>query len=200
MTVIAPRKRSGRSEKTRDSIILAAAKVLAEHGYEATSLELIALEAGVTKGTIYYHFDAKETIYASVVLRYLEGALARLNEAARRNDTAFAALGDIVRDQIDDTLATDRRYVQYQELLHLAHETHVAVREAQRLYERRLAEVIAEAQEEGALAPGDPRLIAMLVIGSIGRTARWYRADGRVSEEEFRQTLTSFIFDGLTNR
>jgi AcrR family transcriptional regulator len=190
-------RRSKRSLKTREAILDAAARVLADHGYEGTSLELVALEAGVTKGTIYYHFDAKESIYAGVVLRYLEGALEKLNAAVARNLTIAAALEEIVDDQVDDTLSPSRRYVHYQEILRLGADVHRTVRAAQRRYEYGLADIIARGQQEGSLMAGDPRLLAMMVIGSLGRTARWYSPGGRVPEPEFRALLKRFVFRGL---
>ena len=47
------RTRSKRSTATKEALIGAASEVLAEHGYESTSLEAIALRAGVTKATLY---------------------------------------------------------------------------------------------------------------------------------------------------
>jgi AcrR family transcriptional regulator len=198
MAIEVSNRRSKRSIKTREGILDAAGRVLATHGYDATSLELVAAEAGVTKATIYYHFDAKESIYAAVVLRYLQSAFESLNTAVAESSTAGEALLRIVDDQIDDTLDPARRYVSYQEKLRLADDVHRAVREAQRQYEVRLAEIVTAAQEEGIVGQGEPRLLAMLMIGTIGRTARWYRPNGAVPEPDFRAALKRFVLHGLS--
>ena len=197
MVVEVPNRRSKRSLRTREAILDAAGKVLAEHGYEATSLDLIAAEAGVTKATIYYHFDAKESIYAAVVLRYLQRAFDSLNAAVDRYASSGEALEAVIDDQIEDTLSPSMRYVHYQEKLRLGDSTHKAVRAAQRQYEYRLAEIIADAQQAGQVMAGDPHILAMVVIGTIGRTARWYRSTGRTAESEFRRMLREFVLHGL---
>lgn len=47
-------------------------KVFAKHGYEGTSIEEIAREAGVTKPVVYEHFGSKEGIHAAVVTREMD--------------------------------------------------------------------------------------------------------------------------------
>lgn len=51
----------------RVQLMAAGRKVFANHGYEATTIEEIAREAGVTKPVIYEHFGSKEGIHAAVV-------------------------------------------------------------------------------------------------------------------------------------
>ena len=46
--------------------------VFARHGYDATSIEEIAREAGVTKPVVYEHFGSKEGIHAAVVTREMD--------------------------------------------------------------------------------------------------------------------------------
>jgi AcrR family transcriptional regulator len=190
-------RRSKRSTKTRAMITEAAGRVLAERGYDATSIDVVALEAGVTRGTVYYHFDAKEDIYAAVVFQYLESAYESLARAVEEAPDIAGALMRIINDQIDDTLDPSRRYVHYQEFVKLGDAVRLSIRAAQQRYEHRLAEIIAAAQEAGAVRPGDPYILAKLLIGSIGRTARWYRPDGRVSEPEFRGLVKQTVMQGL---
>ena len=50
--------------------------VFAEHGYQDTTMELIAAEAGITKPVIYDHFGSKENLLIAVVARAREDLLA----------------------------------------------------------------------------------------------------------------------------
>lgn len=58
-----PRKQGN----TRTLLIAAAYKVLAQKGYEATSIKEIAREAGVAPGLIHYHFANKEELLLAVL-------------------------------------------------------------------------------------------------------------------------------------
>ncbi|MDD4310236.1 MAG: TetR/AcrR family transcriptional regulator [Candidatus Cloacimonetes bacterium] len=48
-------------------IIEIAAKLFARYGYNKTSLDDVATEAQIAKGTIYYYFHSKEELYMSVI-------------------------------------------------------------------------------------------------------------------------------------
>src|SRR6185436_18353668 len=53
--------------KLRASILNVAAIEFAEHGYEAASYNRIIELSGLSKGAIYYYFDDKEDLYATVL-------------------------------------------------------------------------------------------------------------------------------------
>jgi len=57
------------SENTRDRIVNAAAKLFYGQGIRTVSVDAIAEKAGVTKRTLYYHFDSKDDL----ITAYLEG-------------------------------------------------------------------------------------------------------------------------------
>ncbi|MBR7838142.1 TetR/AcrR family transcriptional regulator [Actinospica durhamensis] len=51
--------RAVQAEQTRVAILETAERLFAERGYDATSLQMIADEMGLTKAAVYYHFRAK---------------------------------------------------------------------------------------------------------------------------------------------
>lgn len=51
----------------REKIIDSALKAIAEHGVSNTTLQSIADGAGISKGSLYYHFKTKDSILYSVV-------------------------------------------------------------------------------------------------------------------------------------
>jgi AcrR family transcriptional regulator len=55
--------REKKKKKTRQAILEAAVRLFSEKGYENTSVEALAQEAGVAKGTIYSYFRTKSEIF-----------------------------------------------------------------------------------------------------------------------------------------
>ena len=53
--------------KTKKAIFSAAIKVFSIEGYDSATVEEIASEAGVAKGTLYYNFQGKEEIFKFVI-------------------------------------------------------------------------------------------------------------------------------------
>jgi TetR/AcrR family transcriptional regulator, mexJK operon transcriptional repressor len=68
------------SERKRDAIARAALTLFTIDGYERTSVDAIATEAGVSKRTVYSHYGDKETLFLSVVRETYEGMLTRISE------------------------------------------------------------------------------------------------------------------------
>jgi AcrR family transcriptional regulator len=84
-TVTPPRSRRERKKQaTRRRIVEAATRLFAEHGFDAPTVDQIAEEADVAKGTIYNYFDAKEELLFELLIeveRQVQGELDRFAEA-----------------------------------------------------------------------------------------------------------------------
>src|SRR6266568_6891513 len=59
--------REEKKAQTRERLIEAAAKVFAEKGFAATSLDEVADTAGLTKGAVYSNFENKEDLVRAVL-------------------------------------------------------------------------------------------------------------------------------------
>ena len=57
------------SDKTQDQILAAAAEVIIRLGYDKTNVSDIAAEAGLSRRTIYLHFNGKEDLFEALVVR-----------------------------------------------------------------------------------------------------------------------------------
>ena len=60
-------KREEEMNKTKKAIFNAAIKVFSIEGYDSATVDEIASEAGVAKGTLYYNFKGKEEIFKFVI-------------------------------------------------------------------------------------------------------------------------------------
>lgn len=56
----------------REVVIAAAARCFGTRGYEGTTIERIATDAGVTKPIVYRHFDSKKALYLAILRRHRE--------------------------------------------------------------------------------------------------------------------------------
>ncbi|MFE6894371.1 ScbR family autoregulator-binding transcription factor [Streptomyces sp. NPDC057694] len=59
--------RQERAVRTRQAILVAAAEVFDELGYEAATIAEVLKRAGVTKGALYFHFASKEELAQGVL-------------------------------------------------------------------------------------------------------------------------------------
>ena len=82
MAAIAPK------EAVKDAILDATDRLLARYGYRKMTVEDIAVEAGIGKGTIYLHFNSKEEVVLSHIDRIVERLKERLKEIAGSDASA----------------------------------------------------------------------------------------------------------------
>jgi len=74
--------RAAQAERTRQQILETAQRLFNEHGYDATSLQMIADEMGLTKAAVYYHFRAKSDILRAAMQPGIQRLEALLDDAA----------------------------------------------------------------------------------------------------------------------
>jgi AcrR family transcriptional regulator len=100
--------RAVQAERTRQQILDTAHRMFAELGYEATSLQMIADEMGLTKAAVYYHFRTKNEILHAAMQPGIDRLDALLDEAAairgRRVRTEYLVTGFV------DFLVENRLY------------------------------------------------------------------------------------------
>src|ERR1044072_877697 len=89
-TTAAPAKRqratsSGPASERRDHLVKLAAELFARKGFQATTVREIADEAGILSGSLYHHFDSKETIVDEVLSTFLDDLVGRYRTALEQD-------------------------------------------------------------------------------------------------------------------
>ena len=86
-----------RSTRKRRAILEAAAELFLGHGYLGTTMDEVAARAGVSKQTVYKHFEDKRSLFAEIVTTTVGEASDPVhNEVLSLEDT-----GDIEADLHD---------------------------------------------------------------------------------------------------
>lgn len=73
-TRIDRRTKAGRRNRTtsRERLLIAAAKVFAERGFERASVDEIAAEAGLSKGSLYWNFASKDDLFEALLEEHVD--------------------------------------------------------------------------------------------------------------------------------
>lgn len=150
----------------RDRILDAAERLLGRFGYRKMTVEDIAAEAGIGKGTVYLSFPSKEEVVLSTVDRIVERVCAAMQEEVARDASAPDRLRAMLRARVlvrfeavaaysaslNDLLGSIRAALLARRVQHFKHEIGV------------LARVIAAGQQAGELTAGAPRRIARALV------------------------------------
>ena len=85
-----------RSRRRADMVAIAA-ELFAQKGYRATTVREIADAAGILSGSLYHHFDSKESIGDEILSGFINQVLADYRSAVVEAADPRAALEQIVR-------------------------------------------------------------------------------------------------------
>jgi len=96
--------KQARSLATRESLLRSAGRVFSEQGYAATTLTDIVDAAGVTQGSLYFHFESKHALASELIVRQHANARAAIETVptdGRGMDT-IVLLTAVIAGQIAD--------------------------------------------------------------------------------------------------
>ena len=189
--------RRGRPGHSLESLLAVAVAVFNERGYEATSMDELALRAGITKSAIYHHVPGKEELLRLAVDRALDGLFAVTREPEATTGPAIGRLEHVVRGSVR-VLTAELPFVTL--LLRVRGNTDVerAALERRREFDRIVSDLVRAAEREGSVRPDvDPAVIGRLLFGTVNSLTEWYRPGGPLTADDLANALVATTFDGL---
>jgi len=96
--VSVPAGRRLRRLDRRDQLLSAATRAFARNGFEATNLDDVAEEAGISKVLLYRHFDSKADLYRAV----LDRSLKHLETRVGTDEFTMESIGALLRAAAED--------------------------------------------------------------------------------------------------
>ena len=194
MAAIAPK------EAVRESILDATDRLLARFGYRKMTVEDIAAEAGIGKGTIYLHFNSKE----EVVLSHVDRIVDRLKQQhlaviARSKITAPERIRQMLLARVLFRFDSIQHYTQSLNDLLAALRPGLLARRAQYFEEEAqiFADVLAEGRASGEFAIENETAAAQALLEATNGLLPYSLSTTELGEREEVERRTSAIADLL---
>lgn len=190
------RKRAAKIERIHD----VAASLFAQRGFYGTRMEDIAAGLDLQKGALYYYFDSKEALLASLVETRVGVALDVLEKIAHREAPAtervragFAGHLTVFQEHADlYTIFNTER------LHSISSDTAEKVNTLGREYERMWGEMIQDGIKTGEFRSDlDVDVTVKAILGACNTTLTWYRPDGRLSIDEVATRFADLFLEGM---
>jgi AcrR family transcriptional regulator len=194
MAAIAPK------ESVRESILDATDRLLARFGYRKMTVEDIAAEAGIGKGTIYLHFSSKE----EVVLSHVDRIVDRLKQQhlaviARSKHTALERIRQMLLARVLFRFDSIQHYTQSLNDLLAALRPGLLARRARYFEEEAqiFAEVLAEGRASGEFQLENEMAAARALLEATNGLLPYSLSTNELGEREEVERRTSAIADLL---
>jgi AcrR family transcriptional regulator len=190
-----------RSRRRADMVAIAA-DLFAQKGYRATTVREIADAAGILSGSLYHHFDSKESIGDEILSGFINEVLANYRAAVAEATDPRAVLEQIVRST-SRTLSSHRAALTMlqNDWNHFAAQPRFAyLPKALREIERTWIGQLELGRQAGLFRTDlDPKLTYRLLQDVLWIPAQWRRTRG-YSGDQVVDGFLRILFDGIAAR
>jgi AcrR family transcriptional regulator len=184
----------------RDEILALAAEILADTGDASTTVREIADAAGILSGSLYHHFDSKESMLDEIMHGFLDDTVAKYRATVAEGGDPLDVLKALVREAFGSLGANPAALaVMINEFNFLVQFPRFAyLREGADETERLWAGVIEDGMKTGVFRNDiDPRMTYRFMRDTIWISVRWYRPNGKYSAEEIADFYLELVLNGL---
>ena len=193
--------RPRRGEAVRQAELLAiAADLFADRGYVATTVRDIADEAGILSGSLYHHFDSKESMIDEILSTFIDQTLASYESVIAERKGPKETFEGLVRTSLESMVDSRAAILIYQnEARFLASQERFSyLSAAHRKFEKIWTDVLKKGLKSGEFRDSiDPKLVYRLVRDTVWTAPRWYRPGGSLKPERIIDQYLAVLVDGV---
>jgi TetR/AcrR family transcriptional regulator, cholesterol catabolism regulator len=196
--------RSKGNPARRAEVVAVAAKLFSERGFRGTSMDDIAGELGILKGSLYYWIDSKEALLADVLLGALSKTIEDGKEICGRTEmSAPDRLQALIKSHIHAwTLAPDNFNVALNEAKWLNPADSARWIEERHELETLYREVLRDGIKSGEFDVDERniRIMMNLIFAMMNWFPRWYKASGFATPEYIAEAIAGMVLNGIVQR
>lgn len=153
-------------DERRAQILTAARRCFVDHGYTSTTIDDIALQCGLSKGGIYFHFPSKKEIFRSLVHEEFDASTTYIDQVMTSGDPLASRLFEVGTHFLEQFIADpdQSRFMLVVAKMALHDEaTHHMLLHLQTSYIERISALLEEGIADGALRPMDTESTAIIL-------------------------------------
>lgn len=183
MTKTSPPKERGKRYK---ELLDTAIKVFSRRGYSVATIQDVADEFGVRKGSLYHYIDTKEDLLYQIIKDADEAMSIIISEVAELDAEPIERVRIYIEKLLNWYLEhVEHAKVTFHEWMHLTGDYLKEETKQRKDYEKFIKDMIIECQRNGDIsADVDVHLASLYLLGAINAAPEWYRRDGRLGPSE----------------
>jgi TetR/AcrR family transcriptional regulator, cholesterol catabolism regulator len=186
----------------RAEVRATAARLFREYGYRVATMDLIAGQVGLNKGTLYYYYPGKSAILYELLSDQLDATLTMLSRVPS-GGSAAERLRIFVRQQVGRVAGTpDELVLFFQELplidKNLPPEQVASLRRRVEEYRAFSVGLLADGVAAGEFRALDASMIHYSIVGILAYIPIWFRAGAGRTSASLADELAEFVLSGVS--
>lgn len=181
-----------------DDLVDIATKLFSEHGYEATTVRMIADAMGVKSGSLYSHIASKDEVLLRIVMSVAEDFYESAEAARESAAGSEAQLRAMCRAHLEVLYRRqDAVRVYYDEWRRLDPKSRRQIARLRDDYEAHFTQVIEEGIANGTFRPVEVRPAVLVILSACNWTYQWYSPRGSWKPADIADSYMDVIVGGL---
>jgi TetR/AcrR family transcriptional regulator, cholesterol catabolism regulator len=183
----------------QDEIISAAARLFAERGIRAVTIDDIASSLGYTKSVVYYYFKNKNQVLWEIFNRIHETWMADMQAIVERDIPPDEKLAALIRQHALNVMdRTEWTAIFFRDQSELTEAQQAMVSERKRTFDHNFRDTYAAGVEAGLFKDIPPVIVAIGIVGMCNQTHVWFKKDKGLTAAEIADHFTGIILDGCS--
>jgi AcrR family transcriptional regulator len=192
-----------RRSKGQQSVDLAfihakALKLFRQNGFHGTSMQDIAEEVGILKGSLYHHIENKDQLLYGVLEDYVVQVHDRVLEVFKSKLPPRAKLGRMIMVELEVMAAHQDAIVVWSGERGRLGNKLAKFEERIRAVDDMLRSVVRAGVKSEIWSGVNERMACQAILGMLAYFSAWYRPDGELSVQEIGESFASYADRVLT--
>lgn len=178
----------------KEQILSTAISVVNRNGYEGATMEEIASELLMTKGSLYYYFKSRGDLMYQCYNFVLSQATEELEEELQKEGTAEEILRSMITKHITYAIEEKETFNLIIEPKRTFDDEQLQlVLNLRRYYSGLFDQAIARGIETKEFHVKEPVIARMMILGAMNWIQQWYQPNGKMNKKELKETFGDYI-------
>lgn len=191
---------TGRDSDRQAELLAIAARMFATRGFRGTTVRDIADEAGILSGSLYHHFDSKESLVDAILRSFLDGMLADYRAILEEGRPPRATLERLVHASLAAMADNRSAIIIYQDEMRRFSELprFAYLREATLEFRNIWIGVLEDGIRQGDFRKTiDKVLVYRLIRDAVWNAPRWFRPEAGMTLDRLADEYLGVLLDGI---
>lgn len=187
-----------KAENRLEEVLNSAANLFYTKGFHGTTIEDVARDVGMLKGSLYYYINSKEDLLYQLLLTVIERGDEYIARRVDPSGEPVEQLQKAIEAQIDLIIENQVRVgLFFHEFDTLPVKRQQKVLAVMNRYNNRFVELVRKGQEQGKLIDGEPWLIVNGLLGMCNWIYRWHHAEHPTDVSEVKKMFVGMTMKGI---
>lgn len=181
----------------QDEIIAAAARLFAERGIRAVTIDDIAASLGYTKSVVYYYFKNKNQVLWEIFNRIHQTWEREMSAIMAQDLTPDRKLAALIRQHALNVMdRTEWTAIFFRDQSELTEAQQAMVSDRKRSFDRNFRDTYAAGVKAGLFKDIPPQVVSSSIVGMCNQTHVWFKKGKGLSAAEIADHVTDILLGG----